>query len=128
MMDFVGKKAALYACSLAEFEVENFLSVNKQLRIGRNWIAMNGAKIGGTFVDRCSSIGNGDSAFKTMMSQATCPDNPFDIIVVHPLSGFIRNRSRFAQISGHLLQCGVRIVVVTDKDDIRQKGANLRTT
>ena len=113
---------ALYVrVSSAGQDVEN--SIDRQLKVLKDWAAQNGYIVVATFIDEAKSGRTGNRPnLRKLLAATDDDDRAFDTVLVYKFSRFYRNREQSILHKLKLKQKGVNIISVLESQDDTPSG------
>lgn len=106
-------KAAFYGRFSSNNQREE--SIDAQLRATQEFAERNGYEIVATYADRAKSGTNSSKRVEFLKMIKDAENGLFDIVIVHKLDRFSRDKYDSALYKRKLKQCGVRLVSVTEQ-------------
>lgn len=120
---------ALYARVSTTRQPDRDLSIPDQLRQMRDWCQRNGYSVGKEYLEPgASATDDKRPAFQQMIGDATTKPAPFEVVVVHILSRFVRDFLEFALYERRLNKAGVKVVSITQQTSEHTAGEMARRT
>lgn len=106
-------KAAFYGRFSSNNQREE--SIDAQLRATQEFAERNGYEIVATYADRAKSGTNSSKRVEFLKMIKDAENGLFDVVIVHKLDRFSRDKYDSALYKRKLKQCGVRLVSVTEQ-------------
>ena len=111
-------RAALYARVSSDVQVEKDLSIPAQLREMREFAAKQSWTVVREYVDEAESARSADRpAFQALTAEVKGKEKPFDVVLVHKLNRFARNREDAIIYKSLLRRRGIEVISVTERID-----------
>ena len=113
---------ALYVrVSSAGQDVEN--SIDRQLKVLKEWAAQNGYIVVATFIDEAKS-GRADKRpnFRQLIAATDDPDRAFHFVLVYKFSRFYRNREQSAFYKHQLTKKGIHVISALESQEDTASG------
>ncbi len=109
----MNKIVAAEYCRYSSSAQDDGYSIEAQQKAIANFALSNGYDVQYSYIDRAKTGTNANRPeFQRMMKDAKA--GLFDVIIIHKIDRFSRNRYDFAVYEAHLSMCGVKLISVTE--------------